>query len=73
MKRRRETAWNMPLNRSFHEGPDLVPIEAELARAEGRAYESASQLLERIQANGASSRKGKGVRARPKPSRERRA
>jgi type I restriction enzyme S subunit len=34
---------------------ELVPTEAELARREGRQYESAEKLLERIQANSAAS------------------
>lgn len=42
---------------------ELVPTEAELARAEGRHYEPASALLERIKAerdaNGAMSKKGR--------------
>jgi type I restriction enzyme S subunit len=29
---------------------DLVPTEAELARTEGRSYESAGELLKRIKA-----------------------
>ncbi|HZA23625.1 MAG TPA: hypothetical protein VFA32_13665 [Dehalococcoidia bacterium] len=35
---------------------ELVPTEAELARAEGRSYEAASQLLERIKAERDSAR-----------------
>ncbi|MDN5309794.1 MAG: type restriction enzyme subunit [Methanolobus sp.] len=38
---------------------ELVPTEAELARQEGRDYESAEVLLERIKAEGASSKKKK--------------
>jgi type I restriction enzyme, S subunit len=35
---------------------DLVPTEAELAKAEGRSFESAEELLERIKPNGDLSR-----------------
>ena len=38
---------------------ELVPTEAELARQEGRDYESAEVLLERIEAERASSKKKK--------------
>ena len=41
---------------------ELVPTEAELARAEGRYYEPSSVLLERIQAErdaGPSTRRGR--------------
>ncbi|MDW7732787.1 MAG: restriction endonuclease subunit S [Methanolobus sp.] len=38
---------------------ELVPTEAELARQEGRDYESAEMLLERVKAEGASSKKKK--------------
>ena len=41
---------------------ELVPTEAELARAEGRTYEPASALLERVRAE---------RDATPKPGRQR--
>jgi type I restriction enzyme, S subunit len=43
---------------------ELVPTEAELARREGREYEPASVLLERIKAERVSSDSGKTHRAR---------
>jgi type I restriction enzyme S subunit len=45
---------------------ELVPTEAELARAEGRQYESATQLLERIQAERAARELVKAGRAKKK-------
>ena len=51
---------------------ELVPTEAELARAEGRTYESAQELLRRIAAAkpptpATPSPKSPRARARPKP------
>jgi type I restriction enzyme S subunit len=48
----------------------LVPTEAELARAEGRAYESASALLERINSlrRSALSENGRGPYREPVPA-----
>ena len=46
--RRVETITQSVLAKAFR--GELVPTEAELARAEGRAYEPASALLERIKA-----------------------
>jgi type I restriction enzyme, S subunit len=43
---------------------ELVPTEAELARREGREYEPASVLLERIKAERAAAEAGKGKKAR---------
>ena len=46
---------------------ELVPTEAELARLEGRTYETAEELLKRVTALGSdvpSARKGRGTRAR---------
>jgi type I restriction enzyme S subunit len=46
---------------------ELVPTEAELARQEGREYEPASKLLERIRAereNSSSGKKGKNSRTK---------
>lgn len=46
---------------------ELVPTEAELARLEGRTYETAEELLKRVTALGSdapSTRKGRGTRAR---------
>src|SRR5438093_10403463 len=47
---------------------ELVPTEAELARQEGRAYESASVLLERIRSermtNTRDSSRGRKIKAR---------
>ena len=40
---------------------ELVPTEAELARREGRSYESASELLARIKADGESKEGSKSV------------
>lgn len=55
---------------------ELVPTEAELARAEGRAYEPASVLLERIrkerEAASATSARGKAAPDKP-PAKPRRA
>ena len=45
---------------------ELVPTEAELARAEGREYEPASVLLERIKNQGAEAerpKKGRKLRS----------
>jgi type I restriction enzyme S subunit len=42
---------------------ELVPTEAELAAREGRAYESAAQLLERIRAGKTGNETGGGKRA----------
>jgi type I restriction enzyme S subunit len=56
------------LARAFH--GDLVPTEAELARAEGRGYEPAAVLLERIRAGAPSARpmSDEGRRSpRPRP------
>ena len=44
---------------------ELVPTEAELARLEGRTYETAEELLKRVTALGSdapSARKGRGRR-----------
>jgi type I restriction enzyme S subunit len=61
------------LAKAFH--GELVPTEAELARAQGRDYEPASVLLERIQAereaNGSSGNK-RGRKARASKSRRQR-
>jgi type I restriction enzyme S subunit len=43
---------------------ELVPTEAELAIREGRSYESASELLDRIRASAAHSNNGAGSKAR---------
>jgi len=43
---------------------ELVPTEAELARREGRSYETAEQMLARIQANAATAAKGASPRRR---------
>ena len=55
---------------------ELVPTEAELARAEGRDYEPASALLERVRAertrSDVVSRRGSNTSAK-RPSRRRRA
>jgi len=46
---------------------ELVPTEADLARAEGRTYESAAELIARIQsAKHAAPSKRRGVNGRPK-------
>ena len=55
---------------------DLVPTEAELARREGRDYEPASVLLDRIRAErnghqGPTKAKAKGVRKMPATQRRR--
>lgn len=51
---------------------ELVPIEAELARLEGRSYEPASVLFDRIRASRAKQDKREGARSR-KPNRDGRA
>jgi type I restriction enzyme S subunit len=52
---------------------ELVPTEAELARREGRDYEPASALLERIKAEKASLDHGKALRSKqPVPGGKRR-
>lgn len=46
---------------------ELVPTEAELARLEGRAFESAEELLERVRGQGTvSAAKGRGRKAKPR-------
>jgi len=49
---------------------ELVPTEAELARREGRDYEPASVLLERIQAERAVRAEAHSVRQRPTINRQ---
>lgn len=48
---------------------ELVPTEAELARREGREYEPASVLLERIKSEKASLNSGKTQRTKPTTAR----
>ncbi len=48
-RKRLESLTNAVLAKAFR--GELVPTEAELARKEGRDYEPASVLLERIRAN----------------------
>lgn len=50
---------------------ELVPTEAELARREGRDYEPASVLLERIRSERAEHANGRKEKARSQPSRGR--
>lgn len=44
---------------------ELVPTEAELARREGREYEPASALLERVRAEREANQLGSRTRQRP--------
>jgi type I restriction enzyme S subunit len=48
---------------------ELVPTEAELARREGRDYEPASVLLERIRSERADYANGRKEKVRPQPRR----
>jgi type I restriction enzyme, S subunit len=48
---------------------ELVPTEAELARAEGRSYETAAELLKRVTVSSAETRSREGAR----PARRRKA
>jgi type I restriction enzyme S subunit len=57
------------LSRAFR--GELVPTEAELARREGRPYEPASALLERIRADGTISNRARRAPARPRRRRGR--
>lgn len=59
------------LSRAF--SGELVPTEAELARAEGRDYETAAQLLERIKASEEGAPNGERTRKRREASPARRA
>lgn len=45
-----EALWETVLAKAFR--GELVPTEAEIARREGREYEPASTLLERVRAEG---------------------
>lgn len=65
--RRAEVLREALLARAFR--GDLVPTEAELARAEGRSYESAEDLLKRSRTDTRSSDSSSGLR----PRRSRRA
>jgi type I restriction enzyme S subunit len=54
---------------------ELVPTEHALAEAEGRDYESATELLARIQAGGSTAngalKKGRARKSKPKKSQQR--
>jgi hypothetical protein len=52
---------------------ELVPTEAELARAEGRSYETAEELLARVKATAADDEKPGGKRGRAAKGRRVRA
>ncbi len=67
---RSEAIWQAILVRAFDGG--LVPTEAELSRSEGRDYESASALLERIRAERAGRQTDK-ERSPRRPSQGKRA
>lgn len=47
---------------------ELVPTEAELARAEGRTYETAEELLKRVSASAPTA--GSGTKARRRPTKK---
>lgn len=60
-KRRVDNITQSLLAKAFR--GELVPTEYELARAEGRSFESAEELLERIKGNGEESSKKKAKRS----------
>ncbi len=64
--RRADKLTQSTLARTFR--GELVPTEAELARAEGRSYESAAELLERIRHSRQSQDGARAVRTRSRRS-----